>query len=185
MLREFAGLYRQLTGAGVRVSLMQHAVSHGTPDACFPNNWFSTHAAREGGGPKSAGERSMVLYPMKCPNRAAERRPDVIGAIQALQGYDRVVDMTPAEKAAAPQFFEGTGEAGREAGGGRGAGQRSRGRGRGRLTSGACGGPGGARPGQGAARRRLGYAASVAVCLRQLPQPPTLKPQPPSHVCPS
>lgn len=83
MLKEFAGLYRQLTDfAGVRVSLVQHAVSHGTPDACFPNNWISTHSAREGGGAGAGGERSLVLYPMKCPNRAAERRADVIGAVQ-------------------------------------------------------------------------------------------------------
>lgn len=110
VLREFAGLHRQLTeSAGVNVALMQHAVSHGTPDAVFPNNWFSTHAAREGGGPNATGERTMVLYPMKCPNRAAERRPDVIGALRALEGYSRVVDMTGAERAEEPHFFEGTG----------------------------------------------------------------------------
>ena len=32
-------------GAGVRVSLFSHALGHGTPDAVFPNNWFSTHVA--------------------------------------------------------------------------------------------------------------------------------------------
>ncbi|KAI8464479.1 MAG: Amidinotransferase-domain-containing protein [Monoraphidium minutum] len=110
VLREFGGLYRALTeGAGVRVSLMQHAVSHGTPDAVFPNNWFSTHAAAEGGGGAAGAERTLVLYPMKCPNRAAERRPDVIGALGALQGYGRVIDMTGAERAETPHFFEGTG----------------------------------------------------------------------------
>jgi len=65
---------------------MQHAVSHGTPDACFPNNWISTHSAREGGGAAAPGGRTMVLYPMKCPNRAAERRPDIIGAVQVCGG---------------------------------------------------------------------------------------------------
>ena len=116
VLREFAGLYRALTEtAGVSVSLMQHSVAHGTPDACFPNNWISTHAAREGGGPNAPSERTLVLYPMKCPNRAAERRADVIGAVQAAHGpYARVLDMSAAEKAGggpdgAPQYFEGTG----------------------------------------------------------------------------
>jgi hypothetical protein len=45
---EFAELHRQLTDvAGVNVKLFQHHLSHGTPDAVFPNNWFSTHAAGE------------------------------------------------------------------------------------------------------------------------------------------
>lgn len=113
VLSEFSALHRQLTDfAGVRVSLMQHAVSHGTPDACFPNNWFSTHAAGEGGGPGAPRGRSLVLYPMKCPNRAAERRPDIIGALHQMAGpggYSQVVDLTGAERAEAPHYFEGTG----------------------------------------------------------------------------
>jgi hypothetical protein len=40
---------------------------HNTPDACFPNNWFSTHYSGEGGAQASGS--SLVLYPMKCPNR--------------------------------------------------------------------------------------------------------------------
>lgn len=67
MLREYAGLITGLTDAGVDVSLFAHDIAHGTPDACFPNNWFSTHAADEGG--RAQGGRSLVLYPMKCPNR--------------------------------------------------------------------------------------------------------------------
>jgi hypothetical protein len=43
---EFAELHRQLTDvAGVNVKLFQHHLRHGTPDAVFPNNWFSTHGA--------------------------------------------------------------------------------------------------------------------------------------------
>lgn len=77
MCAEFAELHRQLTDvAGVNVSLFQHSLAHGTPDACFPNNWFSTHAADEAAG--GVGARTLVLYPMKCPNRAAERRPEII-----------------------------------------------------------------------------------------------------------
>ena len=45
------------------------SLSHGTPDAVFPNNWFSTHPAGEAcGGVK---QDTLVFYPMKCPNRCA------------------------------------------------------------------------------------------------------------------
>lgn len=55
-----------MQSAGVRVNLFQHTLSHGTPDAVFPNNWFSTHPASETGG-----QSAMVLYPMKTKNRQA------------------------------------------------------------------------------------------------------------------
>lgn len=104
-LREFAGLHHELTEvAGVSVNLWQHSESHGTPDAVFPNNWFSTHAAGEGGG--CVKENTLVLYPMKCPNRAAERRQDIIDVLK-LKGYSRVVDFTGAE--ANGGVLEGTG----------------------------------------------------------------------------
>lgn len=68
VLREFAALHHELTEvAGVRVNLFQHSLAHGTPDACFPNNWFSTHPAGEAAG--GVGQDTLVFYPMKCPNR--------------------------------------------------------------------------------------------------------------------
>jgi N,N dimethylarginine dimethylhydrolase, eukaryotic len=91
--------------AGVSVSLMQHAQEHGTPDAVFPNNWFSTHAAAEAAG--ATARRTMVLYPMKCPNRAAERRPELVQLLRQ-RGYEREVDLTGAE-ARGSDYFEGTG----------------------------------------------------------------------------
>jgi hypothetical protein len=140
VLREYSGLYRALAdGAGVDVALFQHDLAHGTPDAVFPNNWFSTHAAGEGasvagsgggggGGSGLAGgvpNHTLVLYPMKCPNRAAERRPEIVEAIRHMGGYDRVIDLTDAEgkggagaaaggagggaKQTTPSYFEGTG----------------------------------------------------------------------------
>ena len=70
VLSEFAGLYHELTeSAGLKVNLFQHSEGHGTPDACFPNNWFSTHAAGEGSG--GLKENTLVLYPMKAANRCA------------------------------------------------------------------------------------------------------------------
>ena len=53
-----------LQSAGVQVNLFQHTLEHGTPDAVFPNNWFSTHPATETGQ-----DSAMVLYPMKTKNR--------------------------------------------------------------------------------------------------------------------
>ena len=68
VLSEFAGLYQTLTeAAGVNVNLFQHSVAHDTPDACFPNNWFSTHAIGEARG--GVTENTLVLYPMKTSNR--------------------------------------------------------------------------------------------------------------------
>jgi hypothetical protein len=55
--------------AGVRVSLFQHSLAHGTPDAVFPNNWFTTHPAGEAAG--GVEQPTLVLYPLKCPNRCA------------------------------------------------------------------------------------------------------------------
>lgn len=115
-LREHAGLVRALTEeAGVRVTLLEHAPAHDTPDAVFPNNWFSTHAAGEAGG--GVAERTLVYYPLKCPNRAAERRGDARAVLEGrFGGRGRVLDLSPAEAGAAPApfppapaFFEGTG----------------------------------------------------------------------------
>ena len=81
---------------------------HGTPDAVFPNNWFSTHDSSEPRGTKDPTP-TMVLYPMKCPNRAAERRPELIKFLKS-RGYTiqgKLVDMTHLE--GQQKYFEGTG----------------------------------------------------------------------------
>lgn len=49
------------------VHLFEHNEEHDTPDAVFPNNWFSTHYRGEAAG--GVQERTLVYYPMKCPNR--------------------------------------------------------------------------------------------------------------------
>ena len=107
-LREFAGLHRALTdGAGVDVCLFEHSPEHGTPDAVFPNNWFSTHAAGEAGG--GVREPTLVYYPLKCPNRQAERREDAMRLLEARLGFgggggggSKIVDLSPAERGEAP-----------------------------------------------------------------------------------
>ena len=106
VLEEFSMLHRELIeGAGVQVVLFQHSKAHGTPDACFPNNWFSTHAAGEAAG--GVNKKTLVFYPMKCPNRQAERREDIIGVLKNHFGYERFVDMSVEENH--KRYFEGTG----------------------------------------------------------------------------
>lgn len=46
-LDEFSMLHLALTKAGVEVVLFSSERAHNTPDAIFPNNWFSTHAPSE------------------------------------------------------------------------------------------------------------------------------------------
>ena len=47
----------------MRVHLWAHGATHNTPDAVFPNNWFSTHPAGEAAG--GIQQNTLVLYPMK------------------------------------------------------------------------------------------------------------------------
>jgi len=111
VLKEYNALYTRLTtrgstsntGAGVRAHLFTHSDHHGTPDAVFPNNWFSTHTDLE------VGQCTLVLYPMKPTNRRKERRPEFINRLHAFQRYTHVVDLTRSERVNPPRFLEGTG----------------------------------------------------------------------------
>jgi len=91
---EFARLRGALESRGVEVDWRPASGNRGTPDAVFPNNWFSTHA-----------EGTLVLYPMRPPSRRLERRAEIIDALRAR--YPEVVDLTAHE--AEGRFLEGTG----------------------------------------------------------------------------
>lgn len=93
---EFAGLQALLVAAGISVRVFDDPGEPHTPDAVFPNNWFSTHP-----------DGTLVLYPMAAPNRRAERRPGWIAALQAELGATRLLDLSPHEDAG--RFLEGTG----------------------------------------------------------------------------
>ena len=121
-MREHQALWRALSDAGVVVSLWSHSAEQGTPDALFPNNWFSTHAAT-GAAAGRTEQATLALYPMKPPNRRKERRDDIVAWLSSR--YGRVVDFSPAEEgnvriphadadgadapAPAAAFLEGTG----------------------------------------------------------------------------
>lgn len=94
---EFEAFAQALRSAGIRVYI-DDARDCPSPDALFPNNWFSTH-----------GDGTVVLYPMQSPVRRTERR---IGAIQgAAEALDLrmgpVLDWSGQE--AEGRYLEGTG----------------------------------------------------------------------------
>jgi hypothetical protein len=91
---EFARLREALESRGVEVEWRAARGNREAPDAVFPNNWFSTHAAG-----------NLVLYPMRSPTRRLERREEIIEDLRAR--YPNVIDLT--EHEADGRFLEGTG----------------------------------------------------------------------------
>ena len=92
--KEFDSLVDKLTVAGIDVTVIRKDDDRKTPDAVFPNNWFSTHP-----------DGTLVLYPMNAANRRLERRPGIISQLE--KRYPRLIDLTFHEKNNA--FLEGTG----------------------------------------------------------------------------
>ena len=62
---QFDAAVHRLTGAQIRVCVIDDTPTPPKPDALFPNNWISFH--RDG---------TVVFYPMLAPNRRWERRPE-------------------------------------------------------------------------------------------------------------
>jgi hypothetical protein len=100
-LLEFSQLHLNLINAGIRVVLFSAENFHNTPDAVFPNNWFSTHTEEE------AGRSTVVFYPMKTPSRRQERRQWIIS--QLVNRYDREFSLTHWEVCDFPRYLESTG----------------------------------------------------------------------------
>lgn len=99
-MQEFTTLSCALREKGIRVLQFPDTPEPETPDAVFPNNWFSTH-------PDNGG--TVVLYPMCPPSRRAERRSDIIKALATEHGFKIgvVIDLSPGETDG--EFLEGTG----------------------------------------------------------------------------
>eukprot|EP01060_Flectonema_neradi_P000587 TRINITY_DN10360_c0_g1_i1.p1 TRINITY_DN10360_c0_g1~~TRINITY_DN10360_c0_g1_i1.p1 ORF type:complete len:808 (+),score=179.69 TRINITY_DN10360_c0_g1_i1:136-2559(+) len=95
---EFQSLYSTLLAEGVGIQLYHHEPYHGTPDACFPNNWFSTHINKD-------GTSSLALYPMAHPSRRRERRPDIMKYLKSVT--TNIIDLSDHEDEG--KFLEGTG----------------------------------------------------------------------------
>jgi hypothetical protein len=95
-IKEFDGFVDQLRKYGVQVWVVEDSSEPHTPDAVFPNNWFSMH-----------DDSRMVLYPMQAENRRMERRADIAHHLGETFSLQDIVDYTAFEKEA--KFLEGTG----------------------------------------------------------------------------
>ncbi|UAA40417.1 amidinotransferase [Paraneptunicella aestuarii] len=74
-MTEFNVMVQGLQAFGVNVLVFDDA-QEGTPDAVFPNNWFSTDS-----------NGNLYLYPMACENRQKEVRPELLIQCLEAQGY--------------------------------------------------------------------------------------------------
>jgi hypothetical protein len=68
-LIEFDNMVTKLEGYGIRV--IQLPSKPNTPDAVFPNNWFSVHKHDSNGC-------QLVIYPMLNPSRREEKQTDIL-----------------------------------------------------------------------------------------------------------
>jgi len=95
---EFDALVARIKDAGIRVCVVEDTVEPSKPDAVFPNNWVSFHH-----------DGSIVLYPMRAPNRRAERRMQVLAAVEGELGFrrTRLLDLSGNELQG--RMLEGTG----------------------------------------------------------------------------
>lgn len=91
---EFDQLAQALQDQGIETRIFNQEDALDTPDAIFPNNWFSTHR-----------NQTLILYPMKAENRRWERRPDIIQWLSSQ--YRSTLDFTEHEKSG--RILEGTG----------------------------------------------------------------------------
>ncbi|NVJ55353.1 MAG: amidinotransferase [Vibrionaceae bacterium] len=78
-MQEFSTMVNELRQAGVQVVVFDYPLGDvETPDAVFPNNWFSTTA-----------EGELFTFPMACTNRQHEVKPDALRS--ALEAAGREV----------------------------------------------------------------------------------------------
>ena len=104
-VRQHRALRDLLVSEGVHLTVVR--CDERTPDAPFCNNWFSTHPATElpRGGHWHHVPATLVLYPLRAPNRRLERRADLVAMLRTK--YPRVVDLSGFEREA--RFLESTG----------------------------------------------------------------------------
>lgn len=77
-LAEFDAMAQRLSDRGVEVLVLEKSPDgYPTPDAVFPNNWFSTSA-----------DGSLHVYPMHTLNRRRERRVEELCQLLLNHGYE-------------------------------------------------------------------------------------------------
>ena len=84
---------------GVEVIVVDHDNGTETPDAVFPNNWFTTHQNGD-----------VYLYPMNAMNRRLERKLEIFDTIKEKHHLriSNIIDFTQGEKE--DLFLEGHGK---------------------------------------------------------------------------
>lgn len=95
-LQEFDEMVNELRSKHIEVIVMEDTASPVTPDAIFPNNWFTTHS-----------DGKIVLYPMEASNRRSERRDDVIDQLKLTYEASSLHDISINELDG--KYLEGTG----------------------------------------------------------------------------
>jgi len=103
VMREFNSMVETLRMNSVRVLVMPSRTDARTPDAVFPNNWFSVHATER------PEEKKLVLYPMLAENRRLEIQTDNLIGILKREGIkvSQTVDLSSYVNEY--MFLEGTG----------------------------------------------------------------------------
>lgn len=95
-VEEFDGAVAALTNAGVNVLVYDDLPFPHKPDAVFPNNWFCT-----------LPDGTIALFPMFAPNRAEEKRNDILEDLSLRFNVNDVEDWSEYE--AEGFFLESTG----------------------------------------------------------------------------
>jgi hypothetical protein len=97
---EFQAMVDTLRSEGVTVLILEKSeLSYGkTPDAIFPNNWFSTEH-----------DGTLITYPMAAMNRRHERRPRDVEKLLRANGYKIRNVLNVGQLDEADKFLEGTG----------------------------------------------------------------------------
>lgn len=97
----FNQFMQKLTTHGIRVLLLKNNPHTKTPDAVFPNNWFSVQRIRN--------QLTLILYPMLELNRRAERQKEALLKLldENKIRIDKMIDLTHFESE--NKALEGTG----------------------------------------------------------------------------
>ncbi len=94
--KESSLLRKKLIDNNINVIYAYENCESATPDALFPNNWFSTH-----------DNGTLVLYPMLAANRRKERNASLINYLKNSFQIKETIDLTQSEDE--NKFLEGTG----------------------------------------------------------------------------
>lgn len=93
---EFDAFVEMMRRNGISVLVVEDAIEPHTPDAVFPNNWFSTHE-----------DGTVVLYPMFAQVRRKEREKSALAQLETAFEVQRILHLEHLE--AENCFLEGTG----------------------------------------------------------------------------